>query len=85
MVIEYGTNETWAYHTDIGAIVFTIVVHGKVTTCKVFRETIEGLYGACESEMEVLDKAKENFDEITDRIGFKAHRKQFEEDGSIVL
>jgi len=84
-MIEYGTNENWAYHSNIECVVFTVIDDDQPVTCKVSMEAIEDHYGNCNDVGGILDKAKINFDEITDQIGFKIARLQFEEDGSILL
>lgn len=83
-MIEYGTNENWAYHSNIECVVFTVSDDGKKITCKVSMEAITDHFGNCD-EQGVLDKAKEHFDEITDQIGDKIGKKRFEDDGSILL
>ena len=83
-MIDFGTNETWAYHSNTECVVFTVRDEGQPITCKVSMEAIEDHYGNCD-EQEILDKAKEHFDEITEQIGDKIGRKRFEEDGSILL
>lgn len=84
-MIEYGTNENWAYHSNIDCVEFTVRDDGQPITCKISMEAITDHFGNCKDEAEVLDKAKEHFDEITDQIGDKIGRKRFEEDGSILL
>ena len=83
-MIDFGTNENWAYHSNIECVVFTVIDDDQPITCKVSMEAITDHFGNCD-EQEILDKAKEHFDEITDQIGFKIARLQFEEDGSILL
>ena len=84
-MINYGTNGNWAYHPNIECVVFTVRDDDKPITCKVSMEAIEDHYGNCKDEAEVLDKAKEHFDEITDQIGDKISSNRFEEDGSVLL
>lgn len=83
-MIDYGTNENWAYHSNIECVVFTVRDDDHPITCKVSMEAITDHFGNCD-EQEILDKAKEHYDEITDQIGFKIARLQFEEDGSVLL
>jgi len=83
-MIEYGTNENWAYHSNIECVVFNVISDGQSIICQVSNEAIEDHYGDC-TEQEILDKAKEHFDEITDQIGFKISVNRFEEDGSVLL
>jgi len=45
----------------------------------------QGKQSNCANDDEILDKAKEHFEDIIDEIGDKCGKRLFEEDGSILL
>lgn len=53
--------------------------------CRISREAISDHFGNPETEQACFDVAKENFDEITDKVGEMLALERFESDGSILL
>jgi Protein of unknown function (DUF1488) len=84
-MIDFGTSENWVYNSSRDTVTFHVYQDGSPITCRVSMEAITDHFGFCDSDDEVLQKAKENFDEITDQIGYKIARGQFEEGAEVVL
>lgn len=83
-MFDFGTNEEWSYHSNTECVVFTVINNEEKINCRISMEAIVDHYGDCEED-EILDKAKEHFDEITDIVGHKITANKYEKDGSILI
>lgn len=74
------------YHDGSGhQVSLKIDVDGRQIICRVSEEYLSDTYAPDLSGVEVLDIAKEHFDEITDLWGHKITNGQFEKDGSVLI
>lgn len=82
-MIEYGLSDALWWQGD--AACFHVIAYGKKVLCRVSAEAIDDHYGDSPDNGARLDKAKINFDQISDKVGHKVAVGNFEADGSILL
>ena len=85
MTINYGSNEDWRWDLDTEEVRFVVYDDGTEILCRVTRECLEDHCGNPQDEDTCLTAAKENFDRITDQIGFYVKFGRFDPDGSVLL
>ncbi len=86
-MINFGTNETWAWHPDTEEARFTALVDdgNREIQCRVTRECIADHCGNPSGPEACFTAAKKAFDPITDQVMHYIGVGRFEPDGSILL
>ena len=89
MAIEYGTNENWRWKDE--SVEFSVNDSGREILCRVSYECIRDNFDERDNfneplgMRECLALTKARFDKITDLVGEKIARAQFEEDGTVLI
>ena len=84
-MLDYGTNESWYWHSPTMEVRFRILKDGKPVVCRVTHECIKDHCGNPADESACFTAAKQNFDAITDQVGYYVSLGRFEPDGTVLL